>query len=719
MPVSSNGSVHDPLLECLALFTKLYHEPYSAEALTEGLPTEDGAVAPELFTLDRSKANFSRAAGRAGLSTKLVRRDLDEIPAMVLPCILLLHNRGACILEEIDDAEQKAKVILPEIPDGEQWMELDTLNDQYLGFAFFLKKERSYDKLRRDLVRTHREHWFWGTLRKSKTIYRDVLLASVLINLFVIAAPLFTMNVYDRVVPNNAIETMWVLATGIIVVFFFDMALKFLRTYFLEVAGKKSDVIMSSLLFEQVMNLKMANRPHSVGSFASNMREFESIRNFFTSTTVATLIDLPFVVIFLAVTYFIAGPIVIAPVTVILLIFFYSLFIRKPLQQSVESAYEATAAKNAVLVESLNNIETLKTMGAGGHAQYHWEEATGDIAEKGLKSRILSSSILTVTSFLIQLNTVLVLITGVYMIEAMELTMGGLIASVILTARAIAPMGQFAALLANYQQMRTALENLNDIMQLPVERPEGKRFIHRPSLRGKIRFDNVVFTYPGESKATLNGVSFTINPGERVGLIGRIGSGKSTIEKLIMNLYQPDSGSIAIDDIDISQIDPADLRKHIAYVPQDIHLFRGTLRDNIIYRKPNVSDSGILRASIIGLVDQFVNRHPMGFDMPVGEQGYGLSGGQKQSVAIARAFIEENPVVLLDEPSNSMDNTTERLLISRLKEALKGKTSVLVSHKTALMSLVDRLILIDEGKVVMDGPKAEVLKALQQKKAAS
>ncbi len=714
----SNGTTRDPLLECLVLFTNLYHKPYSAEALTEGLPIEDHAASPELFSIEHSKANFSRAAHRAGLISKLVKRDLLEIPAMVLPCILMLHDRGACILEEIDHEGKRAKVIHPDIPEGEEWMDLDTLDGHYLGFAFFLKRERHYDKLHKDLIETHKEHWFWGTLRKSRGIYRDVLLASILINLFVIAAPLFTMNVYDRVVPNNAIETMWVLASGIIVVYFFDMILKFLRTYFLEVAGKKSDVIMSSLIFEQVMNLKMSHRPVSVGSFASNMREFESVRNFITSTTVATLIDLPFVVIFLAVTYFIAGPIIIAPLAIIVLIVVYSLFVRKPLQDSVESTYMAAAAKNAVLIETLSNIETVKTMGASGHAQYHWEETTGDIAEKGLKSRVLSGSIITVTSFLIQLNTVLVLIKGVYMIEEMELTMGGLIASVILTARAIAPMGQFAALLANYEQMKTALINLNEIMELPVERPEGKRFIHRPEFRGKITFKDVVFTYPGESKAILNGVSFTIKPGERVGIIGRIGSGKSTIEKLIINLYQPDSGSVSVDDIDINQIDPADLRKQIAYVPQDISLFRGTLRDNIIYKKPNVSDSRILRAATIGLVDQFVNQHPMGFDMPIGEQGYGLSGGQKQSVAIARAFVEDASIILLDEPTNSMDNATERLLLTRLQPAIQGKTTILVSHKTALMHLVDRLILIDDGKIIMDGPKNTVLQALQQKAKA-
>lgn len=704
----------DPLLECLVIFTKLLHDPYSAEALTQGLPVEDGAATPELFSLDHSKSNFSRAAKRAGLTSKLVQRDLKEIPSMVLPCILVLHDKGACILEEFDRTTNRAKVIHPEVPDGETWIDIDELDEHYLGFTFFLKKEHRYERSGQKLVQAHDQHWFWGTLMRSKSIYRDVLLASVLINLFVIAAPLFTMNVYDRVVPNNATETMWVLATGIIVVYFFDMVLKFLRTYFLEIAGKKSDVIMSSMLFEKVMNLKMAYKPASVGSFASNMREFESIRNFFTASTVSTLIDLPFIVIFLTVTYLIAGAIIIIPLIIMALILIYSLSLRKPLQQSIESTYEAAAAKNSVLIETLNNLEAIKTMGASGHAQYHWEETTGDIAEKGLKSRVLSNSITTVTSFLVQMNTVAVLIMGVYMIEAMDLTMGGLIAAVILTSRAIAPMGQVASLLANYEQSKTALENLDRIMELPVERPEGKRFIHRANLQGKITFSNVAFTYPNQSKSTLNGVSFTINPGERVGIIGRIGSGKSTIEKLIVNLYQPDNGSISIDDIDISQIDPADLRKRISYVPQDVTLFRGTLRENIIYKKPNVTDEKILKASHIGLVDQFVNQHPMGYDMPIGEQGYGLSGGQKQSVSIARAFIEDAPIILLDEPSNSMDNSTEQLLLERLKDVTRDKTTILITHKTSLMALVDRLILIDEGKVVMDGPKADVLEALKK-----
>jgi ATP-binding cassette subfamily C protein LapB len=706
----------DPLLECLVIFTKLHHRPFSAESLTAGLPLKKDQTTPELFSLDNAKANFSRAAKRAGFTSKLLKRSLEEIPPMVLPVILILRDQKACILESIDFDNHQAKIILPEMPDGEEWIDLETLNQQYLGFTFYVKKEHRYESAYKKLIDTHDKHWFWDTIKLSKNIYRDVLIASVVINIFVLAAPLFTMNVYDRVVPNSAIETMWVLAIGIIVVYFLDMVLKLMRTYFLEIAGKKSDVIMSSILFEKVMNLKMAVRPKSVGSFASNLKEFESIRAFFTSSTVSTIIDLPFIAIFLAVTYYISGPIVIIPILIMCLIVIYSLLVRKPLQQSVESTYAAAAQKNAILIESLNNLETIKILGTGGHAQYHWEEASGEIANRGLKSRLLSASITTVTSFVIQLNTVIVLIVGVYMIDEMTLTMGGLIATVILTSRAISPMGQVAALLSNYEQTKTAYNSINDIMDLPVERPEGKQFLNRELVNGKIVFDNVVFTYPEEERETLKGISFTINPGESVGIIGRIGSGKSTIQKLLMNLYQPDSGTILIDDVDISQIDPADLRKQISYVPQEVTLFQGTLRDNIVYKQPNATDEAILRAAHLGLIDQFVNQHPKGFDMNVGEQGYGLSGGQKQGVTIARAFINKTPMIFLDEPSNSMDNSSEKLLIERLKDVMADKTTIVVTHKTSLMSLVDRLILIDNGKIVMDGNKSDVLDALAKGK---
>ncbi len=523
------------------------------------------------------------------------------------------------------------------------------------------------------------------------------------------------MNVYDRVIPNNATQTLWVLAIGVIVIFIIDMLLKLTRAYFLETAGKKSDIIMSSLIFEKVLDLKMESRPKSIGSFANNLKEFDSIRSFFTSSTIAAIVDLPFTIIFLIVIYFIAGNIVFVPIIVSIAIVIYMLFIKKPLQKSIESTYEASAVKNGILIETLSSMETVKTMSGSGLAQWNWEETTGEIANRSVKSKILTSSISTVTAFLVQLNTVAVIIIGVYMIKEMELTMGALIAVVILSSRAIAPMGQVVGLAASYEQTKTAYKTIEDIMEMPVERPEGKKFVRRENIEGDIEFKDVLFSYPEARKSALNRVSFSIKAGEKVGIIGKNGSGKTTIEKMILGLYQPTEGSILIDGIDINQIDPVDLRKNIGYIPQDIVLFNGTVKENIVYRYPAIDDASILRAAKISGTDDFVNAHPLGFDMPVYERGDGISGGQRQSIAIARAFLLDSPIMILDEPTNSLDNTTEAKIKKLLIKNIKNKTIILVTHKSSLLSLVDRLIVMDNGRVVLDGEKNMILAQLQSK----
>lgn len=706
-------NVKDQLLACLVIFTKLHNKPYSAEALTVGLPIESGVDTIELFSLEGSKSLFSRAAQRAGFISSLVKKQISEISPLVLPCILLLKNKKACIYESISKDGKKIKIITPDIENGENWVDIEKVETEYLGYCFFLKKEFVPEDNKTHLIDGKSEHWFWGTLKKSKKIYIDTIIASLVINIFVLASPLFTMNVYDRVVPNNAVETLWVLALGVAVVYMLDLFLKFIRAYFLEIAGKKSDIIMSSMLFERVMDLKMKYRPASVGSFANNLKEFDTIRGFFASSTLVALVDLPFAIIFLGVIYFIAGYLVIVPIVVMIIILIYTSFVKDPLQRSIESTYEAANIKNGILIESLNALETIKTMGASGHAQWNWEEATGEIANRSIKSKIISSSITTITSFLIQLNTVGIIVFGVYMIKNIDLTMGGLIATVILSSRTIAPMGQVASLVANYEQTKTAYQSLNDIMKMPVERPEGKKFVRRENFKGDLEFKNVSFSYSESSKGILDKVSFKIKAGEKVGILGKNGSGKTTIEKIILGLYQPESGSVLIDGIDINQIDPADLRRNIGYVPQDVLLFKGTVKENIVYKAPYVDDMSIIKAAKIGGVDEYVNRHPLGFDMPVSERGEGISGGQRQSIAIARAFLLDSPIILLDEPTNSLDNTSEHNLKESLKKELKDKTLLLVTHRVNLLDLVDRLIVLDEGKVVLDGTKLEVLAKLR------
>ncbi|MDQ1338274.1 MAG: ATP-binding cassette, subfamily bacterial LapB [Campylobacterota bacterium] len=708
----------DALLDCLVLFTKLYHKPFSAEALTAGLPVEAGCDAPELFSIDNAKGLFSRAAEKAGLKSSLIKRPLSQISPLQLPMIILLSNQGACILDSFSKDAKMAKIVIPAEEAIEQWVEIDLLRDEYIGFGFMIKKAFEYSDKNSRTLHLDQKHWFWSTIKLSLPIYKDVLYASLLINLFVLASPLFTMNVYDRVVPNNATETLWVFAIGVTVVYIIDTFLKFTRTYLLEVAAKKSDVIMSSIIFEKILDLKMAYHPASVGSFASNIKDFDNIRSFLTNATMTAVIDLPFTIIFLFVIGYIGGWIVLIPIITMFFITAYALLIKKPLQESIESTHEASAKKNSILIEALNNIETLKTLGAVNQVQWNWEESTGEIATRSLKSRLLSASIPTVTQFFIQLNTVMIIIYGVYLIQDFELSLGGLIAIVILTARTLAPIGQVAALLTNYEDTKTSYETLNEIISQPSERPSGKKFLQRPDFSGHIEFVDVTFSYPNSDVPALKNVSFTIKPGEHVAIIGRIGSGKSTIQKLILGLYEPDSGQILIDGIDIKQIDPSDLRKNIGYVSQDIMLFRGTVKDNITFCASHASDASMIRAADISTTADFIKKHPKGYEMPIGERGQGLSGGQRQSIGIARAFLLESPIMLLDEPSNAMDQTTEAKLLENMLKALNGRTSLIVTQKMTLLKIVERVIVMNEGKIFIDAPKEEALAKLQGKQDA-
>ena len=490
---------NDTLLDSLVLYTRLFHKPFSAESLLQGLPLGNNEADQLLFSKNSSKSMFSRAAARAGLKTTIVEKPIKDILNIQLPVILLLSNENSCILDSFNEDRTKAKIIFAGIDDPlEEWVEVQKLEEEYLGYAFMLKKvyEYEHDNGKKTLAIDNQKHWFWSTLGVSKNIYIDCIIASILINLFVLATPLFTMNVYDRVIPNNAQETLLVFTIGIVVVFILDAVLKFIRTYFLEMAGKKSDIIMSSIIFEKVLDMKLSEHPKSVGSFANNLKSFDSIRGFLTSSTLTVLIDFPFAILFLIVIGYLGGFLVIVPIFIIMLIIIYAKIIKDPLKKSIEATYEASAKKNGILIESLNNIETIKAQGMAGNVQYSWEESTGEIANKGLKSKLISASIPTVTGLLTGLNTVLIVVFGVYLIQDFQLTMGGLIATMILSGRAIAPMGQIVSLITNYEDTKQSFKMLDDIVNKPQERPFYKEFVKKTNLSGNIEFRNVSFRYP-------------------------------------------------------------------------------------------------------------------------------------------------------------------------------------------------------------------------------
>ncbi|MGR5058518.1 type I secretion system permease/ATPase [Vibrio rotiferianus] len=697
----------DPLLNSLIYVSRYYGLANSPEALINGLPLSDGKLTPFLLP---------RAAERAGLVAKENRAGLENISSLILPAILLLKGGDSCVLNSINLEKKEAEVTTLESGLVPIAIPLEELLEQYTGRYFLVKKQFRYDERSPEVLKTKEGHWFWSTLWQSKRIYRDVLIASLLINIFAIAAPMFTRLVYDKVVPNLAFETLWVLASGIFVVFLFDFLLKTLRNYFIDVAGKKSDILISSKLFSKVMGIRMESRPPSVGAFARHLQEFESIREFFTSATVSALIDLPFAILFLVIIWLMAGDLVYVPIVGVVILIIHSLLIQGPLRRSIEEGSRLASQKYANLIESLSGLETVKLLSAQGQFQYRWEEAVAHMANWNIKSRRITDSIQNAAGFVQQSSNVGMIILGVYLIANGDLTMGGLIAATMLSSRAIGPLVQLSLLSTRYNQAKSSMTIINQVMEMPDEQEEGKRYIHRPIIQGKVELDRVTFHYPDAPVASIRDLSLTINPGEKVAIIGRIGSGKTTLERLIMGLYKPTEGHVRIDDTDMEQLHHVDVRRNIGCVPQDSNLFYGSIRDNITLGRPLADDRDVMDAANRAGVTVFTQADPAGLERQVGEGGAMLSGGQRQAVTIARAFLGRPPVLLMDEPTSAMDNRSEMQIKHQLAQLKPAETLILITHKTSMLDVVERIIVMEKGSIIADGPKAQVLNDLKQGK---
>ena len=694
----------DPLLDCLVQLTNLHGKPYTAQALSNGLPLVDQRLTPSLL---------ARAAARAQFSTRIVQRSLDAVPQGLLPAILILHGDRACLLLRTLESGR----FLLQYPESESPVEVEAqaLLQDYAGLMCFVRPQFRFEpRSVQQGMEPRSSHWFWAVILENRRLYRDALLAAVLINVFALAMPLFSMNVYDRVVPNNAVETLWVLAIGISLVLIFNFVLTTTRAYVVDAASKRVDVQLSAQIMERVLDLRMESRPASVGSFASKLRSFESVRDFIASASLTTLVELPFVLLFLVAIAWVSPWMLIPPVVAIAAILLVSFWAQARMESLTLKTFQASSQRNALLVESLTNLEAVKTLNAQSGVQRLWESSTQYIAYMGGKIKFISSGTVNFVQTLQQLVTIAVVVIGVYQVQDASLSMGGIIAASMIAGRCLAPFGQVAGLMMQFHNARTSLNSIDNYMKMPVEHEAEREFVSRPDLRGAIEFRNVSFSYPGSEQASLSGVSFSLRPGERVGIIGRIGSGKTTLEKLVLGLYQPSEGSVLIDGMDARQIDPVDLRRAIGHVPQDPMLFYGSLKHNLLVGAPFADETDMLHAARIAGVDDFAARNPKGYDMLVGERGESLSGGQRQSIAVARALINDPAILLLDEPSSNLDNQSEAQLKRRLEEASQGKTILLVTHRTALLTLVDRLIVIDGGRIVADGAKDQVIEALKQ-----
>lgn len=701
--MDDSDSHDDPLLDCLEILARMHDRPISRTVLRAGLPLVHNRLTVELV---------SRAARRAGLSSRILKRSLDEFNTHELPAILLLENRRACVAIKADSSDGTLEVIWPE-SQGSQIVSCQELAGTYTGYSIFIKPKYRIDDRGMSQPADRSKNWFWGTVLTSWRIYRDVIIASFLINIFALATPFFLINAYDRIIPNLAFETLWVLSVGVVIIYFFELVLRGLRGYFIDVAGKKSNLVLSSILLEKVFGLRLEARPKSVGSFAKQLQQFESIRDFITSFSITALVDLPFALLALFALWYIGGRLVLISVVCIVLILIYAFIIQSPLKKSVGKAHNAEAQKNAILVEGLSGIETIKILGAESKIQRAWEDSVSFIATWSARTRFLSSSVGHVAHFLQNLSFVAIIIFSVYMISWGKMTGGGLFACIFLTRRATAPMTQVVSLMTRFHQARNSLQTLNKIMELPSERPAEKVFLHRTNFKGALTLENLSFTYPGNSTEVLRNINLQINPGEKVGIIGPIGSGKTTLGKLILGLYQPTKGMVAMDGTDIRQIDPAELRNFIGYVPQDVVLFQGSVRDNIVLGTSDIDDSTVLRAAKIAGVSRFVEKNSKGYDMPVEEQGRNLSGGQRQTIAIARAILLDPPVLVMDEPTSSMDNRSESMIRDNMLKILHNKTTIIITHRISLLEIVDRIVVISNETIVADGTKQHILEALK------
>ena len=561
-------------------------------------------------------------------------------------------------------------------------------------------------------------HWFWGPLLRSKSTYVQVALAALLVNVFAITSSIFSMTVYDRVIPNNAMDTLMALLLGVTIIFVCDFIIRSLRAYFLDMASAQADASMADALFEQVLDIKMKVRLGSTGNLASVLKEFESVREFLTSATLTAFVDLPFALIFLVVIYLIGGPIVWVPLIAIPVMVLAALVVQPKLRALIRESQEGGHHKHSILVETLSGLETIKALGAGSAMRKRWQEAVAHQSHIGLQTRMLSQWTGNMANAAQQFTQVLVVTVGAYLVQQGQMGFGAIIASTILAGRAVGPIAQVTQLITRLNQTLESYQALARFMKHEREHRQGQTFLERPDFKGQIEFRDVVFSYPKATRPVLDGVSFRIEAGQRVAIVGKIGSGKTTIAKLILGLYTPDSGAVLIDGVDVRQIDPADLRRALGVVMQDNWLMAGTVRQNIAFGTDFATDADVLEAATIAGVEDFIREHPAGYGLRVGERGEGLSGGQRQALAIARALVSRPRMLVFDEATSSMDSAAEDAFIRRLQGHLAGQTLVTITHKSSILALASHLIVLDRGKVVAQGPAEQILRTGDAGRAA-
>jgi len=690
----------DPVLECLAFLARQADRPSSPVLLRAGLALSDKGLLPF--------HQVEPALEQVGMRGELIHRGLKGWRLQQLPAIIELSDDRAAVLLEVRGRD--ALIFAPGVADP-MWVALDQIEPAFTGEAVVVEAdptreragERPWDKVRR-------QHWFWSEVWKVRREFWPVMLAALVVNLLALAVPLFTMNVYDRVIPNKSVPTLWVLAIGVALALSFDFVLRLARSQLVDEIGHRLDERYSQKLFEKVMNLPMAERQGSTGAFAKRVSEYENVRDFFASTSVVLIVDIGFMLVFLALITVLAGWLVLVPLVGIGLTLLAGFSLQKAMGRAAVDAQADSSLQHSVLIESIAGIETLKAARAEGQMLGKWRRYASMSAMTQERMRRLTAIAVNLASIAQQLMSVGLVIGGFYLFNAGEITMGAIIAIVMLAGRAMAPMGQFAFLVTRAKQATTTLESLQNMMEAPDERHSAARSIVPEVRSGHIDMVKASFRYPGATRDSLSDIDLTIAPGERIGIIGRVASGKSTLGRVLCGLYAPTDGVMNVDGTDSRQFHPHQLREAFRFVGQDAELFSGTVRDNLMLGAARADDQQLIDAVVRSGADIFLSRDAAGFDLQVGERGSRLSGGQRSLLVLARALVTPSKMLFLDEPTGAMDTQTELYFIDHLKTALAPDQTLVVStHRHNMLSICERLIVIDAGRILADGPRDEVL----------
>jgi ATP-binding cassette subfamily C protein LapB len=693
----------DPILAIVRYLARRWGRPESPDVIIAGLPLNDGLLTVKLLP---------RALERVGLEVKPKKSPLKALADFDLPAIVA--NRDGGLLVIIERSGRNKLLCFDPVRNAEIEIPTNAREWRYRHQLLLVKQQDEPARIDDADAPLAQRDWLRAAIKGHGRSITLVLLAAAFINVFALAMPLFSMNVYDRVLPNGAVSTLWVLSIGIASVFLFDFLLKVARGAIIDYAGRGIDLRLSTALFDRVVNTNLSARPASTGAFINRITQYETLRDFFTSQTVAMFVDILFMGVFLWVMFYLLGWVIIFPVVavVIALVSTYVIGIRST--RAVKASLTEQAQRNSILVETLTSPQTVKASRAEGQFLRNWENSILASSETQSKIKYYQQMASQTTATVSQLASIGILIGGTYSFADHQITTGAIVAAMMLSSRVIAPVAQISAAMLRTRSAMEAYRSIAAIMKLPDERTVRKSFVSRDIAKGRIELRKVRFRYPGAEHFVLDQVSFNIKPGEKVGIIGRIGSGKTTLGRLLVNFYEASEGEVFIDGVSIKQYHPAELRRQVGLVLQDPELFNGSVKDNILMSDPTASDQRLLEVARRAGVEEFVARHPAGFDMPVGERGHLLSGGQRQAVALARTMLVNPRVLFLDEPSSSMDLATERQLIGHLSQSLEDDHTVLIAtHRFSLLKLVSRIIVLDNGRIAADGERDAVLAQLK------